>query len=173
MLIEPFATYYYISFSDAIWVAWDNTTLDTFFRLPVKIQAWALYKYCLWQQLLSRYRKCIIFGMGTSQPIILDANPPVTSQVLTCGQNLKFMKETKVPSIGKTMALVCEANYRSIFSQDPVATMSNMDLISGSRFGTLNLEIKNVLSCSVLIYRNFLIRFVNNTVLEIYDVYEL
>lgn len=50
------------------------------------------------EQLLTRYRKCTISGMGTSQPVISGANPRVTSQVPTRGQNLKCMEENKVPS---------------------------------------------------------------------------
>lgn len=95
-----------------------------------------------------------ISRMGTSQAIISGANPPMTNQVLTHIQNLKCMEETKVPPVGKTMALVCRANYRSLFPQDSMAKMSNRDMISGSKFVPLNVEIKNVMSCPVLIYRN-------------------
>lgn len=70
----------------------------------------------------------------------------MTSQVLTRVQNLRHVEETKVPSAGGKVALSCRASTRSIFSQDPGATMSNMDLISGSKCVPPNPEIKNVMS---------------------------
>ena len=136
--------------------------MHSFFRLLLKSQAWALYKYCSWQQLLTRYGKCAISGMGTSQPVIVGASPLMTSQVLTRGQDFKCMEETEESPAGKTTALVSRANHGCIFFRDPVVTVSNVDSISGFRFVTLNLEMKDALSCPVLIYRSLLVRFENH-----------